>query len=263
MENIRTASAAVMLWLIPKGTKSLLMAEERRISMNKKILIIDDDVELCNLLKQCLGNEGFGVTCLYDGKDIISFLKSNQIDLVILDVMLPELDGFTVLRQIRTFSDIPILMLSAKSEEMSKVLGLRTGADDYITKPFGLSELIARVENLFRRCGGICQHNQDSTLRYSELQIDTEKYIVTKGNEAVQLTSKEYKLLCFLGKNPQKVFTKKQIYNNVWDEDFMYDDNTIMTLISRLRKKIEDNPETPQYIQTVWGIGYRFNGEAE
>jgi len=231
--------------------------------MNKKILIIDDDVELCNLLKQCLGNEGFGVTCLYDGKDIISFLKSNQTDLVILDVMLPELDGFTVLRQIRTFSDIPILMLSAKSEEMSKVLGLRTGADDYITKPFGLSELIARVENLFRRCVGVCQHNQDSMLRYSELHIDTEKCIVTKGNEAVQLTSKEYKLLCFLAKNPQKVFTKKQIYNNVWDEDFMYDDNTIMTLISRLRKKIEDNTETPQYIQTVWGIGYRFNGEVE
>lgn len=229
--------------------------------MNKKILVIDDDIELCNLLKQCLGNEGFGVTCLYDGNEVISFLKSNQTDLVILDVMLPELDGFTVLRQIRTFSDIPVLMLSAKSEEMNKVLGLRTGADDYITKPFGLSELIARVENLFRRCCMTKKSKKDTIHIYDELRIDTEKCIVSKGNEVVQLTSKEYKLLCFLAENPQKVFTKKQIYNNVWDDDFMYDDNTIMALISRLRKKIEDNPESPQYIQTVWGIGYRFNCE--
>jgi DNA-binding response OmpR family regulator len=176
--------------------------------------------------------------------------------------MLPQIDGFTILRQIRTFSEVPVLMLSAKSDEMNKVLGLKTGADDYLTKPFGLSELIARVENLFRRCVGANQDKEsNSILLYNELEINMEKCIVLKHNVAVQLTSKEYKLLCFLAENPQKVFTKKQIYNNVWDEDFMYDDNTIMALISRLRKKLEDNPEAPQFIQTVWGIGYRFNGE--
>lgn len=230
--------------------------------MNRTILIIDDDVELCNLLKQCLGNEGFQVNSLNDGKTVISFLKNTRTDLIILDVMLPEIDGFTVLKHIRQFGDIPVLMLSAKSEEMSKVLGLRTGADDYITKPFGLSELMARVENLFRRCSTANQDKETSTVFLcNELQIDMEKCAVLKGEELLQLTSKEYKLLCFLAENPGKVFTKKQIYNNVWEDDFMYDDNTIMALISRLRKKVEDNPETPQYIQTVRGIGYRFNGE--
>ena len=229
--------------------------------MGKKILVIDDDVELCNLLKQCLGNEGFEVFCLNDGKQALPFLKGNLTDMIILDVMLPEIDGFTVLRQIREFSNLPVLMLSAKSEEMNKVLGLKTGADDYITKPFGLSELIARVENLFRRCGISNQDKSKSTiLIFDELQIDKDKCVVTLENKIVQLTSKEYKLLCFLAENPQKVFTKKQIYNNVWDEDFMYDDNTIMALISRLRKKVEKNPDSPKFIQTVWGIGYRFNG---
>lgn len=230
--------------------------------MSKNILVIDDDIELCNLLKQCLSNEGFHVNCLHDGKTVTSFLQNNQTDLVILDVMLPELDGFTVLRQIRDITNIPILMLSAKSDEMNKVLGLRTGADDYITKPFGLSELIARVENLFRRCGTAAPKEKNDTILFRNgLQINKEKCIVLKGTELVPLTSKEYKLLCFLAENPGKVFTKKQIYNNVWEEDFMYDDNTIMALISRLRKKIENNPENPQYVQTVWGIGYRFDGE--
>lgn len=232
--------------------------------MKKKILVIDDDIELCNLLKQCLGNEGYEVFCLNTGKTVLPFLNSNQMDLIILDVMLPEADGFTILRSIRDFSDIPILMLSAKSEEMSKVLGLKTGADDYLTKPFGLSELIARVENLFRRCGTSTQKRRmDILLDYGGLKIDKEKCIITKQNETVQLTAKEYKLLCFLAENPGQVFTKKQIYTNVWDEDFLYDDNTIMALISRLRKKIEINPEEPQFIQTVWGIGYKFNGEVK
>lgn len=232
--------------------------------MGKKILVIDDDVELCNLLMQCLGNEGFEVFCLNDGRQVLPFLKENQINLIILDVMLPEIDGFTVLHQIRAFSDIPVLMLSAKSEEMSKVLGLKAGADDYITKPFGLYELIARVENLFRRCDASVQGgNNNAILTYGELKIDRDKCIVTLRDKVVQLTSKEYKLLCFLAENPQKVFTKKQIYNSVWDEDFMYDDNTIMALISRLRKKVENTPDSPKYIQTVWGIGYRFNGEGK
>lgn len=230
--------------------------------VNKNILVIDDDVELCELLKQCLGNEGFHINCLYNGKTVVSYLKSNPTDLIILDVMLPEVDGFTVLRQIRQFTDIPVLMLSAKNEEMNKVLGLRTGADDYLTKPFGLSELIARVESLFRRCGAQVPKNSDNTfLSYKGIQIDTEKRIVTKENQEVQLTAKEYRLLLFLAKNPGKVFTKKQIYNSVWEDDFVYDDNTIMALISRLRRKIEDNPDAPRYIQTVWGIGYRFSCE--
>lgn len=232
--------------------------------MSERILIIDDDVELCNLLEQCLGNEGYQVKCLYNGKDVVSHFKTLGADLIILDVMLPGIDGFTVLKQLREITGIPVLMLSAKSDEMNKVLGLRTGADDYITKPFGLSELMARVENLFRRCGSGRQDKEsNATLTFGELQIDMEKCIVSKKNITISLTSKEYKLLCFLAENPQKVFTKKQIYGNVWEDDFMYDDNTIMALIRRLRKKIEDDPDKPAYIQTVWGIGYRFNGEVK
>ncbi|WP_312648190.1 response regulator transcription factor [Aminipila sp.] len=224
------------------------------------ILIIDDDKELCVLLKQCLQNDGYNVHVLHNGNGVSELLKG--IDLVILDVMLPGENGFDVLKRIRNISDIPVLMLSAKSSEMDKVIGLRTGADDYLTKPFGLSELIARVDNLIERFKVLNNMAISSEpLKFNNLKIDTKKCIVIKNNSAIALTAKEYRLLCFFAQNPMQVFTKRQIYQNVWDEDFMYDDNTIMALICRLRKKLEDNPENPTFIQTVWGIGYRFNNE--
>ena len=230
----------------------------------KRILVVDDDIELCNLLKQCLGNEGYKVECLHNGKNIMEHIHTDSFDLIILDVMLPEVDGFTILKQIRQYTNIPVLMLSAKSDEMNKVLGLRTGADDYLTKPFGLSELIARVENLFRRChGGNNQAKEEGVLKFGNLEIDMNKCVIKINEEVIALTSKEYKLITFFAQNPEKVFTKKQIYENIWDDEFIYDDNTIMALISRLRKKIEKNVETPKYIQTVWGIGYRFHGEVK
>lgn len=226
------------------------------------ILIVDDDEELCLLLKQCLENGGYKVHILHNGKGVSELLK--DIDLVILDVMLPGENGFDILKKIRSTSGIPVLMLSAKSGEMDKVIGLRTGADDYLTKPFGLSELMARVDNLIERFK-VLNHIAIPTelLVFNNLMIDTQKCMVIKNDSVISLTAKEYKLLCFLAQNPMQVFTKRQIYQNVWDEDFMYDDNTIMALISRLRKKIEDNSEKPVFIQTVWGIGYRFNNEGE
>lgn len=224
------------------------------------ILIVDDDEELCLLLKQCLENDGYKVHILHNGKGVLGLLK--DIDLVILDVMLPGESGFDVLKNIRNTSSIPVLMLSAKNSEMDKVIGLRTGADDYLTKPFGLSELIARVDNLIERFKVLNQKAiSTELLDFNNLRIDTKKCIVIKNDSVISLTAKEYKLLCFLAQNPMQVFTKRQIYQNVWDEDFMYDDNTIMALIRRLRKKIEDNSENPTFIQTVWGIGYRFNNE--
>ena len=222
------------------------------------ILIIDDDEELCLLLKQCLESDGYKVHILHNGNGVSKFIK--DIDLVILDIMLPGENGFDVLKKIRNTSGIPVLMLSAKSSEMDKVIGLRTGADDYLTKPFGLSELIARVDNLIERFKVL--NNKaifSELLDFNNLKIDTKKCIVTKNDNVISLTAKEYKLLCFLAQNPMQVFTKRQIYQNVWEEDFMYDDNTIMALIRRLRKKIEDDSENPTLIQTVWGIGYRFN----
>lgn len=229
--------------------------------MPDKILVIDDDVELCHLLKQCLENEGYAVQTVHTGGDAVAVMNQKN-DLVILDVMLPEMSGFEVLKKIRAVSNTPVLMLSARSDEMDKVLGLRTGADDYLTKPFGLSELIARVESLLRRytlLGGNAE--KKAVLDFGELKIDTDQCIVIKQGAPLSLTAKEYKLIYFLAQNPLRVYTKKQIYQNVWEEDFMYDDNTIMALISRLRKKIEDDPNNPVYIQTVWGIGYRFSRE--
>jgi DNA-binding response OmpR family regulator len=222
------------------------------------LLVIDDDEELCVLLEQCLENEGYQVHILHSGDNALELLT--EIDLVILDVMLPGENGFDLLKRIRTVSNIPILMLSAKSSEMDKVIGLRTGADDYLTKPFGLAELMARVANLMKRFPALNNTTKASGfLDFKTLTIDTAKCIVNKNNSVITLTAKEYKLLCFLAQNPMQVFTKKQIYKNVWEEEFVYDDNTIMALIRRLRKKIEDDPNNPIYIQTVWGLGYRFN----
>ncbi|GMQ60779.1 response regulator transcription factor [Vallitalea maricola] len=225
----------------------------------KTILIIDDDVELCNLLKECLESDGYQVTLLHTGEKICELLEENKFNLIILDVMLPKINGLEILKEVRNISNVPVLMLSAKSNEMDKVLGLKIGADDYLTKPFGLSELIARVNSLIRRFTMLGGDNSTQCLReYGKLKIDTMKCIVTKCDIVLSLTAKEYKLLCFLSEHPNQVFTKKQIYQNVWEEEYIYDDNTIMALIRRLRKKIEDDPANPQWIQNVWGIGYRF-----
>lgn len=238
------------------------MGKERMGKMTCNILVIDDDVELCNLLKQCFESDGYAITLHQTGEKICELIGKKIFNLIILDIMLPKIDGYEILKQVRKISNVPVLMLSAKSNEMDKVLGLKLGADDYLTKPFGLSELTARVNSLIRRytvLGG--DTGIKSLLEYGKLKIDTVKCIVTKDDVILSLTAKEYKLLCFLSESPNQVFTKKQIYHNVWEEEYVFDDNTIMALIRRLRKKIEDNSANPQYIQTVWGLGYRFCGE--
>lgn len=223
-----------------------------------KILVVDDDLELCKLLKQCIDSQKYYIDTIHNGEEALSALEKCCYDLVILDVMLPGISGLDVLRLLREKSNIPVIILSAKGNEMDRVVGLRSGADDYLCKPFSLSELIARVDNLIDRFALLQGKTKNSTmLTFENLSVDTDKCIVCKNNEPIILTAKEYKLLCLFIQNPNRVFTKKQIYQDVWDESFIYDDNTIMTLISRLRKKIEDNPEEPYYIQTVWGIGYR------
>lgn len=227
----------------------------------KKILIVDDDVELCNLLQECLERDGYVIETTHDGNSVKNKLNQ-ELDLIILDVMLPEINGFDVLKQIRGISNIPVLMLSAKGNEIDKVFGLKLGADDYIAKPFGLAEFMARVDSLVRRynlLGG--NRRKNGMLNFEGLKIDLEKCIVLKNNKEILLTAKEYELICFLAKKPKKVFTKKQIYQNVWKQDYVYDDNTIMALIRRVRKKIEDYPEKPKYIQNVRGLGYKFNKE--
>ena len=197
---------------------------------------------------------------------MIAVLEENKdaCSLIILDVMMPDMDGFQVLQKIREKNNVPVLMLTAKSDEEDKVSGLRLGADDYLTKPFSINELMARIHSLVRRYTTLnpIAGNVAATMLLKDMVIDKVNRTVTVQNLPVELTGKEFDLLVFLASNKGRVFTKKQIYTQVWAEEYAFDDSNIMSFISKLRKKIEPNPEHPFYIQTVRGVGYRFNKEA-
>ncbi|MCM1188451.1 MAG: response regulator transcription factor [bacterium] len=229
-----------------------------------KVLLIDDDKDLCRLIKNNLEREGYTVSVQHSGDTGITEAMTNEYEIVILDVMLPVKNGFEVLTEIRRYSNIPILMLTAKDSEGDKVSGLRMGADDYITKPFSSSELSARIESLLRRyfvLGNHSMSNQNRVLKIGGLSVDIEKHEVEKNGVLIDLTAKEFDLLVFFATNQGRVFTKRQIYHNVWKDEYAFDDNNITVHIRRLRKKIEDNPDVPVYILTVWGVGYKLNGE--
>jgi DNA-binding response OmpR family regulator len=189
-------------------------------------------------------------------------LKEKEYQLVILDVMMPGFDGFETLEQIRQESSLPILMFTSKNDSASKVRGLRTGADDYLTKPFDMDELVARIVSLIRRYTRFNQKDgQTQRFEFDGLMIDFNSRSIVTINGEYELPPKEFDLLLFLAKNQGKILTKQQIYEKVWGEEYVYDDSNIMAIISRLRKKIEENPGSPKYIQTVKGIGYRFSKE--
>ncbi len=231
-----------------------------------RVLIIDDDKELCALMKKCVEQQNLSATVAHGGMKGLRLANENSdnLSLVILDVMMPDLDGFQVLQKIRETSNVPVLMLTAKSDEEDKVSGLRLGADDYLTKPFSINELMARVNSLIRRYTTLNPTTGADTERMvlKGMVIDKANRLVAVNNNTVELTGKEFDLLFFLATNKGRVFTKKQIYTQVWEEDYAFDDSNIMSFISKLRKKIEPNPENPFYIQTVRGVGYRFNKEA-
>lgn len=234
----------------------------------KSILIIDDDRELCALMKKCAEQENLSAIVAYSGIEGLRLAGENKdnssLSLVILDVMMPDIDGFQVLKKIRETENVPVLMLTAKSGEEDKIHGLRLGADDYLTKPFSINELMARVNSLIRRYTTLNPTMGLNTecITLKEMVIDDANRLVTVNDNMVELTGKEFDLLFFLASNKGRVFTKKQIYTQVWEEDYAFDDSNIMSFISKLRKKIEPNPEHPFYIQTVRGVGYRFNKEA-
>ena len=230
-----------------------------------KVLIIDDDKELCALMKKCIEQEKLSAVTVYNGIEGVRLIDENKdsYSLIILDVMLPDIDGFQILQKIRDTSNIPVLMLTAKSSEEDKVFGLRLGADDYLTKPFGINELLARVNSLIRRYTTINPFTADiDSISLKDMVIDKLNRTVTVKDIPVLLTGKEFDLLLFLASNKGRVFTKKQIYSQVWEEEYAFDDSNIMSFISKLRKKIEPDPDHPFYILTVRGVGYRFNKEA-
>lgn len=230
-----------------------------------KVLIIDDDKELCALMKKCIEQEKLSAVTVYNGIEGVRLIDENKdsYSLIILDVMLPDIDGFQILQKIRDTSNIPVLMLTAKSSEEDKVFGLRLGADDYLTKPFGINELLARVNSLIRRYTTLNPFTADiDSISLKDMVIDKLNRTVTVKDIPVLLTGKEFDLLLFLASNKGRVFTKKQIYSQVWEEEYAFDDSNIMSFISKLRKKIESDPDHPFYILTVRGVGYRFNKEA-
>lgn len=236
----------------------------------KQVLIIDDDKELCALMKKCIEQEHLSVRIAYNGIEGLHSIEeqknkeNGELALIILDVMMPYMDGFEVLKKIRETSNVPVLMLTAKSNEGDKILGLHLGADDYLTKPFSINELLARVQSLIRRYTTFNPAFAEETdcLYFKDMMIDRTNRSVMVQDGLVELTGKEFDLLVFLASNKGRIFTKKQIYTQVWEDEYAFDDSNIMSFISKLRKKIEPNPEQPFYILTVRGVGYRFNKEA-
>jgi DNA-binding response OmpR family regulator len=225
-----------------------------------KILVVDDDKEIAGAIEKLLKLEGYEVIKAYNGLEALDVLVTNAIQLIILDIMMPKLDGLSTTMKIRDSKNIPIIILSAKTEDSDKILGLSMGADDYITKPFNPQELVARVKSQLRRymqLGDMGNINYSSQLMVGGLFLDTDKVQLTVDGEPIRLTAKEYKILELLMKNAGIVFSAEQIYERVWEETAYSVENTVMVHIRRIREKIEINPKDPKYLKVVWGIGYK------
>ena len=228
--------------------------------MSKKILVVDDEKLIVKGIRFSLEQEGMEVDCAYDGQEALECAKKCEYDLVLLDVMLPKMDGFEVCQQIREFSDMPIVMLTAKSEDMDKILGLEYGADDYITKPFNILEVKARIKAIMRRTSKRKELTGSPVLVKGNMKIDCESRRVFIGDREINLTAKEFDVLELLATNPNKVYSRENLLNLVWGYDYPGDARTVDVHIRRLREKIEINPSEPKFVHTKWGVGYYFQG---
>ena len=225
-----------------------------------KILVCDDDKEIVEAIEIYLTQEGYEVLKAYDGEEAIQTLKKEHVDLLIMDVMMPRLDGIRATLKIREENSLPIIILSAKSEDADKILGLNIGADDYVTKPFNPLELVARAKSQLRRytqLGSTVQDEKKEVYEVGGLSINDELKEVTVDGESVSLTPIEYNILLLLVKNQGKVFSIDQIYENIWNEEAIGADNTVAVHIRHIREKIEINPKEPRYLKVVWGVGYK------
>ena len=224
-----------------------------------KTLVVDDEKTLVKGIKFNLENEGYQVECAYDGAAAVDLARNEKFDLLILDVMMPELDGLEACMRIREFSNVPIIMLTAKSEDADKLMGFECGADDYLTKPFNILELKARVRALLRRAAGV-QRVQGAVLTVGDISLNTEERVAIRNGETVDLTAKEYDLIELLMRNPRRVYSRENLMNVVWGYTYAGDYRTVDVHIRRLREKLEKNPAEPDHIMTKWGVGYYFKG---
>lgn len=229
--------------------------------MSRRVLVVDDEKLIVKGIRFSLQQDGMEVDAAYDGEEALELIRGRSYDLILLDVMLPKLDGFEVCRQVREFSDVPIVMLTAKGEDMDKILGLEYGADDYITKPFNILEVKARIKAIIRRTQKR-DHTKSSgkMIVKGGMSIDCESRRVVIDEKEVNLTAKEFDLIELLATNPNKVYSRENLLNIVWGYEYPGDARTVDVHIRRLREKVEKNPSDPKYVHTKWGVGYYFRG---
>ncbi|MCD9023121.1 response regulator transcription factor [Cohnella silvisoli] len=228
--------------------------------MSQTILIVDDEREVVDLLKLYIENEGYHVLEAFDGKEVIDIVRKHKVDLVVLDIMMPERDGFQVVRELRQSFSIPVILLSARVQDHDKILGLNIGADDYMTKPFNPLEVVARIHAQLRRYHHVQTEKvvASEQVKIGDLILDKASCQLYKNEQSIGLTSIEYKLLLHFMENPERVFTKRQLLESVWEQWYAGDDNTLMVYICKLREKIEAEPKNPVYLKTIRGLGYKF-----
>lgn len=226
--------------------------------MGKKVLVVDDEKLIVKGIRYSLEQDGMEVTCAYDGEEALVFAKEQAFDIILLDVMLPKLNGFEVCQQIREFSNVPIIMLTAKGDDMDKILGLDYGADDYMTKPFNILEVKARIKAILRRATKAQPASDDSMIIAKDMKLDREGRRVYIEEREINLTAKEFEVLELLVMNPNKVYSREKLLKIIWGEDYPGDVRTVDVHIRRLREKVEKKPSDPQYVHTKWGVGYYY-----
>ncbi len=224
--------------------------------MSKKALVVDDEKVIVKGIKFSLEQDDIVVDCAYDGPTAVEMAKAKEYDIILLDVMLPGLTGFEVCQQIREFSNVPIIMLTAKGDDMDKILGLEYGADDYITKPFNILEVKARIKAIIRRTGRTA--DVEKVMTFGDLKLNEEYRRVFMGDREINVTSREYELLELLASTPGKTYTREELLETIWGADYPGDERTVDVHIRRLREKLESNPSEPKYVRTKWGAGYYF-----
>ncbi|MFB7159850.1 response regulator transcription factor [Lysinibacillus sp. NPDC056232] len=223
------------------------------------ILIVDDEKEIRNLIAIYLKNEGYEILEASDGEEGLSLLKKHKVHLIVLDIMMPNVDGIEMCMKVREIAEMPIIMLSAKSQDMDKIVGLTLGADDYVTKPFNPLELVARIKSQLRRYIKMNRSDMmdENEIEIGDMRISTDTHEVIVNNEKIKLTPREFSILELLARNQGIVMSAEQIYEKVWKEEAIQSENTVMVHIRKIRERIETNPRNPQYIKTVWGVGYK------
>ena len=228
--------------------------------MARKALVVDDEKAIVKGIRFSLMQDGYEVDTAYDGEEALDKAKNNQYDIILLDLMLPKLSGMDVCQQIREFSNVPIIMLTAKGEDMDKIMGLEYGADDYITKPFNILEVKARIKAILRRTGtkGQAQEEDGNVIVSGDLRLDRDNRRLSIAGREINLTSKEFELLDFLVSHPGKVYNRSKLLEIIWGRDYPGDERTVDVHVRRLREKIEPNPSEPRYVQTKWGVGYYY-----